>query len=169
MQAAESFSRHIENSTGDIRSRHGHPSTGGGWTSYYMEEHHSVAQTMQAVVTSLVFEGVFERFPELRVVIMEGGLIIAEGSPNELIEEHVSPQVLEFRGSPDELERLRPVIEAAADAVERTGEALLAFTADADELMERVRASDVEVENTVYRQSGLEDVFLRLTGRRLIE
>jgi lipooligosaccharide transport system ATP-binding protein len=104
-----------------------------------------------------------------RLVIMEGGLIIAEGSPNELIEEHVSPQVLEFRGSPDELERLRPVIEAAADAVERTGEALLAFTADADELMERVRASDVEVENTVYRQSGLEDVFLRLTGRRLIE
>ena len=104
-----------------------------------------------------------------RLVIMEGGLIIAEGSPNELIEERVSPQVLEFRGSPDELERLRPVIEAAADAVERTGEALLAFTADADELMERVRTLDVEVENTVYRQAGLEDVFLRLTGRRLIE
>ena len=39
-----------------------------------MEEHHSVAQTMQAVVASLVFEGVLERFPELRVVIMEGGL-----------------------------------------------------------------------------------------------
>ena len=52
----------------------GHPSTGGGWSSYYMEEHHMVAQTMQAVVTSLVFEGVFERFPTLRVVIMEGGL-----------------------------------------------------------------------------------------------
>jgi lipooligosaccharide transport system ATP-binding protein len=104
-----------------------------------------------------------------RLVIMEGGLIIAQGSPAELIEEHVSPQVLEFRAGPEDLERLRPVVEAASDAVERTGEALLAFTADADTLMEEVRASGAEVENTVYRQAGLEDVFLRLTGRRLIE
>jgi predicted TIM-barrel fold metal-dependent hydrolase len=52
----------------------GHPSTGGGWPSYYMEEHHAVAETMQALVVSLVVEGVFERFPGLNVVIMEGGL-----------------------------------------------------------------------------------------------
>jgi lipooligosaccharide transport system ATP-binding protein len=104
-----------------------------------------------------------------RLVIMEDGLIIAEGSPKELVEKYVSPQVLEFRGSPEELERLKPVVEAAADAVERTGDTLLAFTTDAEELMEKVRASGVEVENTVYRQAGLEDVFLRLTGRRLIE
>jgi lipooligosaccharide transport system ATP-binding protein len=100
---------------------------------------------------------------------MEGGIIIAVGSPTELVEEHVSPQVLEFRASPEDLERLRPVAEAAADAVERSGEALLVFTADADDLMEEVRASGLEVENTVYRQAGLEDVFLRLTGRRLVE
>ena len=104
-----------------------------------------------------------------RLVIMEGGLIIAAGSPKQLVEEYVSPQVLEFRALPEDLERLRPVVEAASDAVERTGEALLAFTADADTLMEEVRASGLEVENTVYRQAGLEDVFLRLTGRRLIE
>jgi lipooligosaccharide transport system ATP-binding protein len=104
-----------------------------------------------------------------RLVIMEGGLIIAQGSPKELIEEHVSPQVLEFRAGPEELERLRPVVEATADAVERTGEALLVFTADADTIMDRVRECGVEVENTVYRNAGLEDVFLRLTGRRLIE
>ncbi len=104
-----------------------------------------------------------------RLVIMEGGLIIAEGSPEQLVEEHISPQALEFRARPEDLERLRPVVEAASDAVERTGEALLAFTADADALMEAVRASGIEVENTVYRQAGLEDVFLRLTGRRLIE
>jgi hypothetical protein len=52
----------------------GHPSTAGGWSSYYMEEHHMVAQAMQAVLASLVFEGVFERLPKLRIVIMEGGL-----------------------------------------------------------------------------------------------
>jgi lipooligosaccharide transport system ATP-binding protein len=104
-----------------------------------------------------------------RLVIMEGGLIIAEGAPEQLVEEHVSPQVLEFRARPEDLERLRPLVEAASDAVERSGEALLAFTADGDGLMEEVRASGIEVDNTVYRRAGLEDVFLRLTGRRLIE
>jgi len=57
-----------------VGGTNGHPSTGGGWPSYYMEEHHAVAETMQSVLSSLVFEGVFERFPGLRVVIMEGGL-----------------------------------------------------------------------------------------------
>jgi lipooligosaccharide transport system ATP-binding protein len=104
-----------------------------------------------------------------RLVIMEGGLIIAEGSPKQLVEEHVSPEVLEFRGGPEDLERLRPIVEAASDAVERSGEVLLAFTADGGALMEEVRSSGIEVENTVYRHAGLEDVFLRLTGRRLIE
>ncbi len=104
-----------------------------------------------------------------RLVIMEGGLIIAEGSPSELVEEHVSAHVLEFRAPPESLERLRPVIEAASDAVERSGEALLAFTADGEALLEEVRAAGLKVDNTVYRQAGLEDVFLRLTGRRLIE
>lgn len=52
----------------------GHASTPGGWPSYYMEEHHSLVAAMQAVATSLVFEGVFERFPGLRVVLIESGL-----------------------------------------------------------------------------------------------
>src|SRR3712207_9247642 len=63
------------------------------------------------------------------------------------------------------LDELLPIVGAAADAVDRTGEALLAFTTDADVLMERVRESGIEVENIVQRQAGLEDVFLRLTGR----
>ncbi len=57
-----------------VGGTNGHPTTAGGWPSYYMEEHNGVAETMQAVVMSLIFEGVFERFPKLRVVIMEGGL-----------------------------------------------------------------------------------------------
>ena len=104
-----------------------------------------------------------------RLVIMEGGLIIAEGSPKRLIEEYVSPQVLEFRADPEVLKGLRPLVEDAADAVERSGDVLLAFTADGEALMERVHGLGIGVENTVYRHAELEDVFLRLTGRRLLE
>ncbi len=104
-----------------------------------------------------------------RLVIMEGGEIIAAGSPRAMIEAHVSPQVLEFRAHREALERLDHVLGGRADAVEKTGEALLAYTSDADALLEEVRRSGVEVENTVLRHAGLEDVFLRLTGRSLIE
>jgi uncharacterized protein len=51
----------------------GHPPTGGGWPSYYNEEHHSNAHSMAAQLVSLVVEGVPERFPELRFVFIEGG------------------------------------------------------------------------------------------------
>jgi uncharacterized protein len=51
----------------------GHPSTGAGWPSFYMQEHHANAQSMQAVVTSLIMEGVPERFPSLRFVLIECG------------------------------------------------------------------------------------------------
>ena len=51
----------------------GHPSTGCGWPSYYIEDHVGPAQAMQANIISLVAEGVFERFPSLNVVSAENG------------------------------------------------------------------------------------------------
>jgi lipooligosaccharide transport system ATP-binding protein len=103
-----------------------------------------------------------------RLVIMEGGRIIAGGTPKDLVEEHVSPQVLEFRAGAAVLDELVPLMEPVADAVERTGdEVLLVYTEETDELVGRVQ--DADVENIVHRQAGLEDVFLRLTGRSLVE
>lgn len=106
-----------------------------------------------------------------RLVIMEGGRIIAEGTPGDLVREHVSPYVLEFHAGAESMDELRRILESMADHVEENAnnDSLLAFTADGEALMEKVRGSGLEVQNTVSRQSGLEDVFLRLTGRSLTD
>jgi hypothetical protein len=51
----------------------GHPSTGSGWPTYYFQEHYSFETGMQGVVASMIFEGLFERFPKLRICMIECG------------------------------------------------------------------------------------------------
>ena len=104
-----------------------------------------------------------------RLCIMESGWIIAEDTPRDLISKHVSPEVLEFRASPDALERLAPIVEDVADNLDRIGEALLVYTSDSEAATRKVRESGIEVRNILHRQASLEDVFLKLTGRRLVD
>ena len=104
-----------------------------------------------------------------RVCIMEGGRFIAEGAPRSLIEKHVSPEVLELRAEPDALEKLVPLVEGVSDGTDRLGGALLVHTSDSDAVTRRIKESGVAVENTLHRRATLEDVFLKLTGRSLVD
>jgi lipooligosaccharide transport system ATP-binding protein len=104
-----------------------------------------------------------------RLCIMEGGRIIAEDTPRDLISKHISPEVLEFRASPDALEKLYPTVEDVADNVDRIGEALLVYTSDPEAVTRKARESGIQVRNILHRQASLEDVFLKLTGRRLVD
>ena len=52
----------------------GHAMTGAGWPSFYIEDHAGMAQSFQSQITSMVSQGLFELFPELKVVIIEGGV-----------------------------------------------------------------------------------------------
>lgn len=104
-----------------------------------------------------------------RLCIMEGGTIISEGAPQDLILEHVSPEVLEFRAPTDALEKLASLIDDVADAVDRLDEALFVYTSDSDVVTQRVKESHVPIDNTLYRQATLEDVFLKLTGRKMVD
>ena len=104
-----------------------------------------------------------------RLCIMEGGRIITEGSPLSLISENVSPEVLEIRAAPGDLEKLVASVEGAADSVDRVGGAIYVYASDAEAVTRRVRESGVPTANILQRQASLEDVFLKLTGRRLVD
>src|SRR5262244_3539798 len=88
-----------------------------------------------------------------RLVVMDRGKIAAEGSPRELIGRYSTPEVLELRFDPAEH-------QVAADRI-------LLYVADGDHALAAVRALGVEPLTSLVRRSTLEDVFLRLTGRRL--
>jgi lipooligosaccharide transport system ATP-binding protein len=101
-----------------------------------------------------------------RLVVIDEGRIVAEGSPAELISHHVSREVLELRfahgtvGPPPQIDGLR--VEALPDR-------LLVYADDGDAALGAVRAAGVHPTGTLVRRATLEDVFLRLTGRSLDE
>jgi lipooligosaccharide transport system ATP-binding protein len=103
-----------------------------------------------------------------RLVIMEDGRFAAEGTPGDLIREHVSGEVLELYASPTTLEQLSRLLEAEVDRLDRSGDGLLVYTSEPERIQRRIEESGLRAD-VGRRRAGLEDVFLTLTGRRLTE
>jgi lipooligosaccharide transport system ATP-binding protein len=102
-----------------------------------------------------------------RLVIMDAGRIVAEGSPSSLIQQHASREVLEVRVvDDDDRTRVEDAL-ARAGRTERAGERLFVYTDDADAAARVVDGAGVTVDTVLTRRASLEDVFLILTGRSL--
>ncbi len=104
-----------------------------------------------------------------RLVIMDKGKIVAEGSPRRLIEHYSTREVLELRFPVGLQEEMIGHLDGLATRSEVLPDRVLLYTDDADRTAAEVASREVAVESTVSRRSTLEDVFLRLTGRSLIE
>ena len=104
-----------------------------------------------------------------RLVVMDKAQIVAEGSPRELIQRYSSREVVELRygaaGPDGHLAQLRTL----TDRVEALSDRVLLYTDDADATTSAVTRFDVHPESMLVRRSTLEDVFLHLTGRTLVE
>jgi lipooligosaccharide transport system ATP-binding protein len=104
-----------------------------------------------------------------RLVIMDKGKIVAEGSPRELIQQHSTREVLELRFPVGLREEMLARLEGLARRTEILPDRVLLYSDDADESAALLTERGVVPESTVSRRSTLEDVFLRLTGRSLID
>ena len=103
-----------------------------------------------------------------RLVVMDGGVIVAEGSPAELIGRYSTREVLELRFTPEE--RPEPaLLEPLAERVEELPDRLLLYAGDGEHVHAQVLEEGHRPLSALVRRSTLEDVFLRLTGRSLIE
>ena len=103
-----------------------------------------------------------------RLVVMDAGKIAAEGSPRELIERYSTPEVLELRFGLDEHERMASKLDGVpADRLEVLADRILLYAANGDAALAAVRGRGLDPVTSLVRRSTLEDVFLRLTGRRL--
>jgi lipooligosaccharide transport system ATP-binding protein len=101
-----------------------------------------------------------------RLVVMDGGRIAAEGAPSELINRYSTKEVLELRFQPG---AEKPDLERFAERVEVLPDRLLLYTQDGEHTLAKVHEHGVQPIQSLVRRSSLEDVFLRLTGRTLVD
>lgn len=104
-----------------------------------------------------------------RLVVMDKGKIMAEGSPAELIKKYSSKEVLEVRFGSDRNKEIAPLLATLCDRMETLPDRVLMYTEDGEALLEQILSAKLHPTTSLVRRSSLEDVFLRLTGRTLIE
>ena len=104
-----------------------------------------------------------------RLVVMDHGRIVAEGSPRELIDGYSTREVLELRFDIDDHATRAEQVAGIGERVEVLPDRLLVYTDNGDEAAAKVHAAGIEPLSSLVRRSTLEDVFLTLTGRSLID
>jgi lipooligosaccharide transport system ATP-binding protein len=109
-----------------------------------------------------------------RLVVMDKGKIAAEGSPLELIRRYSTREVVElrFRGEnrPEEVAaELKSRLDGLVRRLEALPDRLLLYTDDGDAAASHVHELGLEPDSVLVRRSTLEDVFLHLTGRTLVD
>ena len=104
-----------------------------------------------------------------RLVVMDAGRIVAEGSPRSLIDEHSSRDVVELRFEADRNETSAPMLSGVGERIEVLPDRLLIYAADGEAALQEAHSRGARPQSALVRRSTLEDVFLRLTGRNLVE
>jgi lipooligosaccharide transport system ATP-binding protein len=104
-----------------------------------------------------------------RLVVMDGGRIVAEGSPRALIHRHATREVLEVRFGIDQQEVMAEKVRDLAERVEVLADRVLLYVDDGEVAASSVHDRGLHPESLLVRRATLEDVFLRLTGRSLVD
>ncbi|WBC17387.1 ABC transporter ATP-binding protein [Micromonospora sp. WMMA1998] len=104
-----------------------------------------------------------------RLVVMDGGRIVAEGSPRALIERHATREVVELRFAGDSQEAFAGKLDGLGERVEVLPDRILLYVSDGDAAVAEVSARGLDPAGVLVRRGSLEDVFLHLTGRTLID
>lgn len=104
-----------------------------------------------------------------RLVVMDHGRIVAEGSPRALIEAHSTREVLELRFDAEDHAQWAELLTGVGKRVEVLPDRLLVYADDGDEASAQVHARGLEPLSSLVRRATLEDVFLTLTGRTLVD
>nr|WP_181311400.1 ABC transporter ATP-binding protein [Nocardioides campestrisoli] len=104
-----------------------------------------------------------------RLVVMDKGVVAAEGSPRELIETHATREVAELRFGIGENERAAEKVADLGTRIEALPDRLLVYADDGEEVVAKVAERGLSPLAVLVRRTTLEDVFLALTGRSLVD
>jgi lipooligosaccharide transport system ATP-binding protein len=104
-----------------------------------------------------------------RLIVMDKGKIMAENSPAQLIKDYSTKEVLEVRFGSDRNQEMVEILRPLAERIEVLPDRILLYAEDGEHLLEKIAAKGIHPNTSLVRRSSLEDVFLRLTGRSLVE